>query len=113
MRRTYMGGGGDKVISEPKSEEIMGCWEKKKLRNEYPRNLHSAKNIMTKIKSKRFRWARGSVVGWDSMLQVGRSWVRVPMKWIFFDLPNPSSRNMALGSTQPLTEMSTSNLHRG
>jgi hypothetical protein len=24
-----------------------------------------------------------------------------------FNLPNPSSRNMALGSTQPLTEMST------
>jgi hypothetical protein len=28
----------------------------------------------------------------------------------FFDLPNPSSRTMALGSTQPLTEMSTRNL---
>jgi hypothetical protein len=25
----------------------------------------------------------------------------------FFSLPNPSSRKMALGSTQPLTEMST------
>jgi hypothetical protein len=29
-----------------------------------------------------------------------------------FDLPNPSSRTMALGSTQPLTEMSTRNLLR-
>jgi hypothetical protein len=31
------------------------------------------------------------------------------MRWIFFNLPNPSSRTMALGSTQPnqpLTEMS-------
>jgi hypothetical protein len=28
----------------------------------------------------------------------------------FFDLPNPSSRTMALGSTQSLTEMSTWNL---
>jgi hypothetical protein len=28
----------------------------------------------------------------------------------FFNLPNPSSRTMALGSTQPLTEMSTRNL---
>jgi hypothetical protein len=28
-------------------------------------------------------------------------------------LPNPSSRTMALGSTQPLTEMSTRNLHDG
>jgi coenzyme F420-reducing hydrogenase delta subunit len=30
-----------------------------------------------------------------------------------FTLPNPSSRTMALGSTQPLTEMSTSNLPGG
>jgi hypothetical protein len=29
--------------------------------------------------------------------------------WIFFSWPNPSSRTMALGSTQPLTEMSTGN----
>jgi hypothetical protein len=28
----------------------------------------------------------------------------------FFNLPNPSSRAMALESTQPLTEMSTSNI---
>jgi hypothetical protein len=28
----------------------------------------------------------------------------------FFNLPNHSSRTMALGSTQPLTEMSTRNL---
>jgi hypothetical protein len=28
----------------------------------------------------------------------------------FFNLPNPFSRNMNLGSTQPLTEMSTRNL---
>jgi hypothetical protein len=27
----------------------------------------------------------------------------------FFNRPNPSSRTMALGSTQPLTEMSTGN----
>jgi hypothetical protein len=32
--------------------------------------------------------------------------------WVigFFNLPNPSSRTMALGSTQPLKEMSTRNL---
>jgi hypothetical protein len=29
---------------------------------------------------------------------------------VFVDLPNPSGRTMALGSTQPLTEMSTRNL---
>jgi hypothetical protein len=31
----------------------------------------------------------------------------------FFNLPNPSSRTMALGSTQPLIEMSTRNLPGG
>jgi hypothetical protein len=33
--------------------------------------------------------------------------VRVPDEVDFFNLPNPSSRTMALVSTQPLTEMST------
>jgi hypothetical protein len=47
------------------------------------------------------------------MLQAGRLRVRVPMRWIFFNWPNPSSRTMALGSTQPLTEMSTRNLPGG
>jgi hypothetical protein len=31
----------------------------------------------------------------------------------FFNLRNPSSRTMALGSTQPLTEVSTRNLSWG
>jgi hypothetical protein len=31
----------------------------------------------------------------------------------FFNLPNPSSRTMALGSTHPLTEMNTRNLPGG
>jgi hypothetical protein len=36
------------------------------------------------------------------------------MRWIFFHfIPNPSSRTMALGSTPPLTEMSTRNLNWG
>jgi hypothetical protein len=30
-----------------------------------------------------------------------------------FNLPNPSSRTVAMGSTQPLTEMSTRNLPGG
>jgi hypothetical protein len=30
----------------------------------------------------------------------------------FSNLPNPSGRTMALGSTQPLTEMSTKNLKK-
>jgi hypothetical protein len=47
------------------------------------------------------------------MLQAGRSAVRVPDEVDFFNLPNPSSRTMALGSTQSLTEMSTRNLLGG
>jgi hypothetical protein len=47
------------------------------------------------------------------MLQAGRSLVRVPDEVDFFNLPNPSSRTMALGSIQPLTEMSTRNLPGG
>jgi hypothetical protein len=43
------------------------------------------------------------------MLQSGRSRDRVQMTWNFSNLPNPSGRTMALGSTQPLTEMSTRN----
>jgi hypothetical protein len=34
------------------------------------------------------------------------------MRWIFSNLPNPSDRTVALGSTQPLTEMSTRNLKK-
>jgi hypothetical protein len=57
--------------------------------------------------------ARCSIVGWGTMLQAGRSPVRVPDEVDFFNLPNPSSRTMALGSTQPLTEMSTRDLPEG
>jgi hypothetical protein len=51
----------------------------------------------------------GSVVGWGTMQQAGSS----PDEVDFFNLPNPSSRIMALGSTQPLTEMSARNLPGG
>jgi hypothetical protein len=49
--------------------------------------------------------ARGSVVGWGTMLQAGRSRVRFPMRSLDFsiDILNPSSRTVTLGSTQPLT----------
>jgi hypothetical protein len=47
------------------------------------------------------------------MLQAERSPVEVPDEVDFFNFPNPSSRTMALGSTQPLTEMSTRNLPGG
>jgi hypothetical protein len=49
------------------------------------------------------------------MLQARRS--RLDARWghwiFFFSLPNPSSRTMALESTQPLIEMSTRNLPGG
>jgi hypothetical protein len=47
------------------------------------------------------------------MLIAGRSRDRVPMRWIFFNLPKLSSLTLDLGSTQPLREMSTRNLPGG
>jgi hypothetical protein len=47
------------------------------------------------------------------MLQARRLPVRIPDEVDFFNLPNPSSRTTALGSTQPLTEMSTRKLPGG
>jgi hypothetical protein len=47
------------------------------------------------------------------MLQAGRSRDRVPMRWANFYLTNLSSRTMALGPTQPVTEMSTRNIPGG
>jgi hypothetical protein len=55
--------------------------------------------------------AYDSVVGLGTMLQNRRSWVQFPMMSLnCFNLRIPSSGTMALGLTQPLTEMSTSNL---
>jgi hypothetical protein len=57
--------------------------------------------------------ARGNVVGSGTMLQAGRSRGSSPDEVDFFNLANPSSRAMALDSTQPLTEMSIKNLSGG
>jgi hypothetical protein len=57
--------------------------------------------------------AHGSVAGWGTILQAGSSPVRVPDEVDFFNLPNPSSRTMALGSTQPPTEISIRNFPGG
>jgi hypothetical protein len=58
--------------------------------------------------------AHCSVVGWDTMIQVGMSRVRFPMRSLdFFNWPNSSSRTMGLESTQSLTETSTRNLPGG
>jgi hypothetical protein len=62
----------------------------------------------------KFWGARGSVVGWGTMLQAWRVAVSIPDEVTgFLNWPNPSSRTMALRSTQPLTEMSTRNLPGG
>jgi hypothetical protein len=47
------------------------------------------------------------------MLQAGMPRVQILMPVDYFGLSNPSSRTMALGLTQPLTEMSIRNLHGG
>jgi hypothetical protein len=59
--------------------------------------------------------ARGSVVGRGTMYDTNRKVAgSIPDVVIgFFNLPNPSSRTMALGFTQPLTEMSTRKLPGG
>jgi hypothetical protein len=57
--------------------------------------------------------AKGSVFGSVTTLQARGLPVRVPDKVDFLHFPNLSSRTMALGSTQPLTEMSTRNLSGG
>jgi len=49
-------------------------------------------------------------VSWGTVLQAGKSRVRLSMMSLDFFIDNPSSRTMALGSTQPLIEMSTRNV---
>jgi hypothetical protein len=57
---------------------------------------------------------RGRLLGSGIMLQAGSSRVQFPIRSLdFFNLPNPSSRIMALGSTQHLTGMSTRKLLGG
>jgi hypothetical protein len=52
-----------------------------------------------------------SVVTWDTTLQAeDRGFYSRWGHWIFFNWLNPSIRAVALGPTQPLTEMSTRNL---
>jgi hypothetical protein len=47
------------------------------------------------------------------MLHAGRSQVRIPDEVDCFNLSNHSSRTMTLGSTKPLTEMTTRNFPGG
>jgi hypothetical protein len=56
----------------------------------------------------------GGAVSWGTALQAGRLRVQFPIVSMeFFHWHNPSGRTMALGLTQPLTEMSTSNIPLG
>jgi hypothetical protein len=69
-------------------------------------------------------WTDVTVLSW-TVSSGWRSWLRhhatsrkvtgsIPHYIVgFFNCPNPSSRTMALGSTQPPTEMSTRNLREG
>jgi hypothetical protein len=65
---------------------------------------------MLPSRRQRLKQTANSVVALGAMLQAGRSPVRVLDEMDFFNLPNTSSGTMALGYTQPLTEMSTRNL---
>ena len=57
---------------------------------------------------------RGGAVGWDTALKAGRSQVRFPIVAIgIFHWHILSGRTMALGSTQPLAEMSTRSISWG
>jgi hypothetical protein len=85
-------------------------------RGKYSKGYRAIDRLFTVYKIKHLlsnKGARGSVVGRGTMLQAGRSPVRIPDEVVFFNLPNPSSRTMSLGSTQPLTEMSTRKLPGG
>jgi len=56
--------------------------------------------------------ARGSAAGWGTVLQATSYEGLIPDGVIrIFHWRNPSGRTMALGSTQPLTEMGTRNIY--
>jgi hypothetical protein len=60
-----------------------------------------------------YRGGRGGAVGWGTALQTGRSRIRFPIMSVDFFTIDFVGRTMALGSTQPLTEMSTRNIPWG
>jgi hypothetical protein len=54
--------------------------------------------------------ARGGEVTWGITVQAARSRARFPFMSLEY---NPTSRTVTLGTTQPLTEMSTSDVSWG
>jgi hypothetical protein len=57
--------------------------------------------------------AHGSIAGWGTMLQAGRSWVRFLMRSLDFSVDILSAALCPWGRLKPLTEMSTRNLLGG
>jgi hypothetical protein len=57
-----------------------------------------------------FEACSACIVGWSTMLQVGKPRIQFPVLWLVFNWSNSSSRNIKLGSIQPLTEKRTKNL---
>jgi hypothetical protein len=68
-----------------------------------------------RVMSNRFAGYNSSIVGCCTPLRVQAGRLRLPStdEVDVFSLPNPSSRSMELGSTKPLTEMSTRNFPGG
>jgi hypothetical protein len=62
-----------------------------------PPTTHRTTQTQNKLAQYRHPCLRGSVVGWGTILQARWSPVPVPDEVDFFNLPNPSSRTMALG----------------
>jgi hypothetical protein len=73
--------------------------------------LQFNKYIISYIIYPRYIFVRGHAVGWGTALQAGRSrpWFSMVSIWIFH-WHNPYICTMVLGSTQPLTKMSTRNI---
>jgi hypothetical protein len=72
----------------------------------YETSFYCASKTMLQLHVKIYE-VHGSVVGWGTKLQAGSIPDEVTR---FFNWPNPSSRNTALESTQPVTGMSIRNL---
>jgi hypothetical protein len=77
--------------------------------------FHTRLYCVIKIRKVLYRTGvRGGVVGWGTALQAGRFPGPIPDGVVgIFHCHNPSGHTMVLGSTQPLTEMSTRNISWG
>jgi hypothetical protein len=77
----------------------------------YTQSCMSKSRMDSDLKTTMIIHSRGSSVGRGTMPQFGRLWDRFLMRSSeISNLPNPCKDSMALGSAQPLTEMSTRDL---